>query len=339
MLAEISWTTLSVSTRIAIGTRLLSFRRRRARSFTRRRSTPIGAATSARSRSLVRGRWELAAGRSRAAAATAPVSLASSSRAALGEAKPACPRRGGAREALRALVTTREGAVATRRAGLNQLRALIVVAPESLRAELRTLTRAKLLTRCARLRPERQPNPSCAERRLPGALARRVQAATAEERELTREIVHLVEELAPQLLAPAGPVRSRPRSCSSPGRTQAASPTSPPSPATPAPPPSPPPQDTPNGTGSTAAATEHSTVPYTRSSSHAANTTPTRSPTSTGAPARAKPSAKPSAASSATSHGTSTDYSRRVQLPLDSHRSITILHCFRLGGRSSLAYG
>ena len=66
-------------------------------------------------------------------------------RAALGEARLACPRRGGVREALRALVTTREGAVATRRAALNQLRALIVVVPESLRAELRTLTRARLL--------------------------------------------------------------------------------------------------------------------------------------------------------------------------------------------------
>lgn len=111
-------------------------------------------------------------------------------RAALGETRLALPRAGGAREALRALVTTREGAVATRRAALNQLRALIVVAPESLRAELRTLTRAKLLTRCACLRPERHTDP-----RLRGtalalrACARRAQAATAQERELTCEIV------------------------------------------------------------------------------------------------------------------------------------------------------
>lgn len=126
-------------------------------------------------------------------------------RAALAEAKLACPRRGGAREALRALVTTREGAVATRRAALNQLRALIVIAPESLRAELRTLTRAKLLARCARLRPERHTDPQLRGTTLAlRACARRAQAATAEERELTHEILRLVEQLAPQLLAEPG---------------------------------------------------------------------------------------------------------------------------------------
>lgn len=126
-------------------------------------------------------------------------------RAALGETKPALPRASGAREGLRALATTREGAVATRRAALNQLRALIVIAPESLRAELRTLTRAKLLARCARLRPERQADPQLRGTAFAlRACARRVQAATVEERELTREILRLVEELAPQLLAESG---------------------------------------------------------------------------------------------------------------------------------------
>ncbi|MEX0816121.1 MAG: IS110 family transposase [Gaiellales bacterium] len=126
-------------------------------------------------------------------------------RRALGEAKLAAPRTSGAREALRALVTTRAGAVAVRRAGLNQLRALIVVAPESLRAELRELTRAKLLARCAHLRPARRSDPQLQGMALSlRACARRVQAASAEERELNREIVRLVRELAPQLLAEAG---------------------------------------------------------------------------------------------------------------------------------------
>jgi transposase len=106
---------------------------------------------------------------------------------------------------LRALVTTREGAVATRRAALNQLRALIVIAPESLRAELRQLTRAKLLTRCACLRCERQPDPLRRGTALAlRACARRVQAASAEERDLKAEIARLVDELAPQLLAEPG---------------------------------------------------------------------------------------------------------------------------------------
>ncbi|HEX9349968.1 MAG TPA: IS110 family transposase [Gaiellaceae bacterium] len=126
-------------------------------------------------------------------------------RTALGQTKLALPRAGGARQALRALVTTRKGAVATRRAALNQLRALIVIAPESLRAELRQLTRAKLIARCARLRAERHACPELRGTTLAlRACARRVQAATAEERELRREIVRLVNELAPQLLAEPG---------------------------------------------------------------------------------------------------------------------------------------
>jgi transposase len=126
-------------------------------------------------------------------------------RAALGEAKLALPRAAGAREALRALVTTRAGAVATRRAALNQLRALIVIAPESMRAELCRLTRAKLLARCARLRPHSHADPQLRGTALAlRACARRVQTATAEERELTREITRLVDELAPQLLAEPG---------------------------------------------------------------------------------------------------------------------------------------
>jgi len=134
-----------------------------------------------------------------------PIDALRAARTALGRTKRALPRAGGAREALRALGTTREGAVATRRAALNQLRALIVIAPESLRAELRQLTRAKLLARCARLRPERHVCPELRGTTLAlRACARRVQAASAEERELKREIVRLVTELAPQLLAEPG---------------------------------------------------------------------------------------------------------------------------------------
>jgi transposase len=126
-------------------------------------------------------------------------------RLALGEAKLALPRADGARAALRALVTTRAGAVATRRAALNQLRALIVIAPESLRAQLRQLTRAKLLACCARLRPDLHTDPQLRGTALAlRACARRVQAANAEERELKREIARLVDELAPQLLTEPG---------------------------------------------------------------------------------------------------------------------------------------
>ena len=57
-------------------------------------------------------------------------------REALGREQLATPRLAGQRDGLRALVMTREGAVLARTAAINQLRALIVVAPEPLRGEL-----------------------------------------------------------------------------------------------------------------------------------------------------------------------------------------------------------
>jgi transposase len=126
-------------------------------------------------------------------------------RSVLGQTRPARPRAGGEREALRALTAAREGAVTARRAGLCQLRGLLVSAPEPLRAELRSLTRAQLLRRLAAVRPEHRQDPQLRGTLLAlRALARRVKALTAEERELAREIETLTRKLAPQLLDQAG---------------------------------------------------------------------------------------------------------------------------------------
>lgn len=124
-------------------------------------------------------------------------------RGVLGEERPAQPRAGGKRAALQALVRTREGAVRARRAALCQLRALIVSAPTELREQLRALTPARLLKRCANLRP----GDSLEQRGTRLALrllARRIQLLTGEERALKREINSLVEHLAPRLLDEAG---------------------------------------------------------------------------------------------------------------------------------------
>lgn len=115
------------------------------------------------------------------------------------------PRAGGRREGLRALVTTREGLLKGKRAALCQLRALLIACPEPLRAELRTLTRARLLRHLAALRPERR-----ADRELRGlylslrTLARHTQTLTDEERMLRQEIEAQVSELAPALLHEPG---------------------------------------------------------------------------------------------------------------------------------------
>ena len=126
-------------------------------------------------------------------------------RSVLGQSRPAQPRAGGEREALRALTAAREGAVTARRAGLCQVRGLLVSAPEPLRAELRSLTRAQLLRRLAAVRPEGRQDPELRGTLLAlRALARRVKALTVEERELAREIETLTRKLAPQLLEQPG---------------------------------------------------------------------------------------------------------------------------------------
>ena len=126
-------------------------------------------------------------------------------RSVLGQKRAAEPRAGGEREALRALMAAREGAVNARRAGLCQLRDLLITTPEPLRSELRPLTRAQLLHRLRAMRPQRQRDVE-----LRGALqalrtvAGRVQHLTAEERELAGEIETLTRKLAPQLLEQPG---------------------------------------------------------------------------------------------------------------------------------------
>jgi hypothetical protein len=124
-------------------------------------------------------------------------------RSLLGEDKLGQPRAGGRRAALQALLRVREGALAARRAALCQLRALIVTAPPALREELRPLTRARLLRRCAALRAGGVGDERGTRLAL-RLLARRIQLLTAEERALKREIAALVEQLAPPLLAEAG---------------------------------------------------------------------------------------------------------------------------------------
>ena len=80
-------------------------------------------------------------------------------RSVLASERPATPRAGGERQALQALVAAREGAVNAKRAGLCQLRDLLITTPEPLRSELRPLTRARLLQRLAATRPGGQRDP------------------------------------------------------------------------------------------------------------------------------------------------------------------------------------
>lgn len=126
-------------------------------------------------------------------------------RSVLVQKRPATPRTNGEREALRALMAAREGAANAKRAGLCQLRGLLITTPEPLRAELRSLTRARFLARLASMRPEQRQDPELRGILLAlRSLARRVQQLTVEERELAREIKTLTQKLAPQLLDQPG---------------------------------------------------------------------------------------------------------------------------------------
>jgi transposase len=109
------------------------------------------------------------------------------------------PRAPGARESLRALVTTREGAVAARRAALCQLRSLLVLLDEARRDQLRPLTRGALVRRCASLRPADNGQLHALR-----ACARRILALEQEADELERAIAALVHTLAPTLLDQRG---------------------------------------------------------------------------------------------------------------------------------------
>src|SRR2546428_7365887 len=126
-------------------------------------------------------------------------------RSVLAQERPATPRAGGERQGLQALVAAREGAVNARRAGLCQLRDLVITTPEPLRRELRPLTRARLLQRLAATRPGGGRDPELRGSMLAlRSIARRVLQLTAEERELARQIETITRRLAPQLLDQPG---------------------------------------------------------------------------------------------------------------------------------------
>src|SRR6266496_1598443 len=111
------------------------------------------------------------------------------------------PRRRGDREALRVLLTTRHGAVKARVKATNQPQALVVGAPEELRAKLRGRSTIAQVSACARLRT--RPAKSLEHRATVRALratAQRIQLLQAEADALQTELAALVAAIAPWLL-------------------------------------------------------------------------------------------------------------------------------------------
>lgn len=146
---------------------------------------------------------------SRTGAKTDPIDAVRAARDALAQEHLALPRCRGDREALRVLLATRRHATASRVAAINQLKALIVGAPEELRAELRGMTTSVQITRCAGLRD--RPARTLEHRmtvRVLRTTAQRIQHLQAEIDELGAELARLVDAVAPWLvdLPGVGPI-------------------------------------------------------------------------------------------------------------------------------------
>jgi transposase len=139
----------------------------------------------------------------RSGAKTDAIDAVRAARDALGQSPQqlAAVRQRGDHQALRVLLTTRRTALTARVAAVNQLKALLVAAPEELRAELRSLPTREQVAACAALRD--RPAKSLEHRMTVRALrctARRVQALQAEADELLAELEPLVVAIAPWLL-------------------------------------------------------------------------------------------------------------------------------------------
>jgi len=122
-------------------------------------------------------------------------------REALAQDHVVAPRRRGDREAMRVLLATRHSACAAKMSATNQLKVLIVGAPEELPAELRGLATKRQIARCAVLRD--RPARSLEHRMTMRALrstAHRIQLLALEAAGLWDELERLVAAIAPWLL-------------------------------------------------------------------------------------------------------------------------------------------
>ena len=136
-----------------------------------------------------------------------PVDAEAAARAALGGVRTGVPKqRDGQVEALRNLRVARRSAVGQRADAQRQLKALLVTAPEPLRAQLARLPLRELLATCVGLRPDvaRVVDPAQAVKVALRSLARRHAALTEEIAELDTLIDPLVTAIAPRLLTLSG---------------------------------------------------------------------------------------------------------------------------------------
>jgi transposase len=118
----------------------------------------------------------------------------------------AIPKSGdGAIEMIRALRVARRSAMKSRTQAVNQLKALIITAPDDLRDDIRRLHRAELIRTVTRWRPGAQPDTLMTVTKLAmKSIAHRYQQLDDEITELDRHLKRLVGQAAPDLMAVKG---------------------------------------------------------------------------------------------------------------------------------------
>ncbi len=128
-------------------------------------------------------------------------------RQALSRDEQGAPRAGGLREALRMVFACREGVLVSRTKAINELKSLIVVAPEQLRAQLRGRS---LTAQLGRIEELRIPAEAPIEHRLSvftlQSIAARIRFLSAQLAELDPQLLDLIKQhpAGPTLLAEPG---------------------------------------------------------------------------------------------------------------------------------------
>lgn len=122
-------------------------------------------------------------------------------RTALSREHQASPRARGLREALRQILVTRQGILVSRTKAINELKSLIVVAPEHLRCGLRGLALSKQLEHIAKLS---SPSTADVEHRITvltlKSIAARIEFLLEQTKQMDHELIALVRA------HPAGPM-------------------------------------------------------------------------------------------------------------------------------------
>ena len=257
-----------------------------------------------------------------------PVDAEHAAREVLAGTSVVTPKTGeGAVEAIRLLKVARDTAVVAHSQAMITLKATLVTASDTLRAELEPRTDFALVTACAALEVSGDlADPEVAMRHALRALACRWLALHEEIKAHSRHLKRLTSRTAPALVPPLGSGSTVPPSCSVPrATTPVGSARRLPTPSCVAPAPSRPPPARPAVTASTGAATARPTPRCFGSSWSGCAGTLRPSSMSTAAPLRACPSARSSAASSAMwpARSTGSSQSPRPRPPNHSrpHRS------------------